>query len=591
MPVDATKAVVHRLGRAASGIVARLRPSLLLETVRRRKRWALACAMAMALAVGATVWTQRRQAVEVDAAQQLLSTRFSDWTSDYYAHGALRAASQGLVIGASRPPGGLYFHHALDPAQRYVLALLGNRLSGSANLRVRADSGEYTWFGVPEGEAAYLTPPGARDLEVLIYADTPFQYNLSKLVVLAASAGQKGDAWASVAPPNLGSVGIQSVLPGWSAELYVNPEVQKSGPNLRIRGRAVPAGVFFRRELSSDRPYRLALTGRAIGKDPVLRLKVDDGPYSWNAIHDGGAEVVLPRGSKVEALIYADEPFDYELHSLSVIRCETCLTDSELKALIIKEAHLAQDDPPLVRARKLRNWVANTVVLGPEAGIMNTVTEAIVSEQPSQVYSDYFQPRRGGVSCGGMAAYLARIYQLFGMKAFWIDIGYKGTALTHVTTILSLGDREHPKFYVFDPTLSGTYTRGGAVIDLDRALASPSQARFETDEITRTVLVAKSEFRAFLHDNATAKTGATCDRDSALPYTLECRGFHHNVAYNLLMMRRVMEQNNFPPERDFILGLLANHLISIGPGDLDHATRDAFLRLMDAHRVPHDAGS
>jgi hypothetical protein len=378
---------------------------------------------------------------------------------------------------------------------------------------------------------------------------------------------------------------VKRAFPEWNATPYGQPATQPAPQGVVLGGGASPSGVFFTRKLNPEQFYRLTVQGRAGGVLPSLRLHLDERPLSWHSLANG-ANMILPKAAELEALVYADVPYTYNLREIRVEPCPACITDEILKAAIIGEAGISPGDAPLILARKLRTWTANAVVLGPEPVNMTATTTAVVVQPAWQTYVEIFKPGLGGVSCAGIAAYYQKILALFGLPSFTIDMGFdNGTGLTHVTTILVLGTPEQRHFFIFDPTFSGSYVKNGKIAEVMESLRA-KRVEFRTTPMSRRVLIPHSELRRFLKDNQEARSRAICDRESPIPETTECRDFVDSPAYNRIMMGRAMAQNGFSQEQDFILGLMRHRVIGVLPSGIDPEAHLEFFKQLAQLGIP-----
>src|SRR5438445_7465081 len=88
----------------------------------------------------------------------------------------------GLIVRGRSSPAGVRFLYDLNPDYRYHLRVTGRPLEGNALLRVRLDESAPAWLSAPGGTSASVIS-GSRKVELLIYADTPFAYRISQVVV------------------------------------------------------------------------------------------------------------------------------------------------------------------------------------------------------------------------------------------------------------------------------------------------------------------------------------------------------------------------------------------------------------------------
>ena len=67
-----------------------------------------------------------------------------------------------------------------------------------------------------------------------------------------------------------------------------------------------------------------------------VRLRLDDGEPRWFGAPTGQLEIPVAGASLVEALIYSDERFVYQLEGLELDICPTCLSEAE-RATVVSE--------------------------------------------------------------------------------------------------------------------------------------------------------------------------------------------------------------------------------------------------------------
>jgi len=375
---------------------------------------------------------------------------------------------------------------------------------------------------------------------------------------------------------------LEAQFAGWQITAFHAPRVTPLSPGFRIESSADSSGLMFRRIVGSGQMHRVVIRG--VSRSPVLpglRVREDEGDYVWQPMDRQGVDVVLSHGTRVEVLFYSDHPYAFDLHEFRIESCPQCLTADAFKALVAGEAGVAPGDGGVALARKLRNWAANAVVYALDPATVDRTTYAAATLPAHQIYTDYFRPARGGVSCGGAAVFFQKVLALFGVPSFTIGIGYDGTLLTHVTTVMVDGGGSGRRFYIFDPTFAGAYVADGGYADAVELLRG-EPARFETDAMSRRVLVPRPELEAFLDENERAQAHAVCDRQSVVADTVECHGFVDNLAFNALAMRPLMEARGIPAAADFILTLMRHAVISYGPSDLDAAAPGMFKEKVTA---------
>jgi hypothetical protein len=508
---------------------------------------------------------------------------FPGWHVTAFHHPIFEPASKGLVVKGGRDPAGVFFRTELDPASVFRLAVDGVPRESSPVVRLRFDGGPAVWRTLDPGRTT-LVLPQARSLEALVYADGPYTFELRSLAVERCDDCMTEAARART-------------FPGWEVTPYLSAPVPAPYPRelqvlwsgdegVQLRGSGSASGVLLTRRLDAAVTYRLLLHGTRRNAAPALRVRLDDRPFIWRTIDrgDGDLNLVLPKAERLEALLYSDAPYAFDLHGLTVEPCSDCITDEVLKTRIISEAEIGFADPPLDLARKLRDWVARTVVFGEKSTTVGITTNAVMSEPAWQSYVDFFAPHRGGVWCAGIARYYQEILALFDFPSATVDIGYEGTDLTHVTTLVVVKEGDARRFYIFDPTFSGAYVGRGGYIDVE-GLLSGKPARFQMDSLTRTVLMPTAAVPAFLSDADAAQSHATCGASLSLSAVSECRVENHN-RYNMVAMRRAMTRQGLGPKQDFVMSLLRHRVVAIHASAVDPRAADDLRRRLARFGVP-----
>jgi hypothetical protein len=512
-----------------------------------------------------------------------LERRFPGWQVTAFHRPHFDSGAGGVTVTGGRDPSGVFFRTTLDAGSVYRLLVQGRARGPMPVIRLRFDGQPDSWRTL-DVDGAALVLPQTSHLEALLYADGPYAYELRSLTV-ERCAECVTDA-----------VRVR-VFPGWVVTPYVStpvpapyPREQQvmwtAGDNVELRGAGSASGALLTRRLDAAVTYRLVLHGERRNAAPALRLKLDDRPFMWHTVDrgDGDLNLVLPRAERLEALLYSDAPYTFDVHSLIVEPCRDCITDETLRRRIAAEAAVGAGDPPLVTARKVRDWVEKTVVFGQDPADIAVTTNAVMTEPAWQPYVDIFVPHRGGVWCGGIARYYQKILAVFELPSLTVDIGYEGTELTHVTTLVDVMDQGARRFYVLDPTFAAAYMNAGGYVDLGDLL-SGKRARFEMDPMSRVVLIPTADAPAFQMDVDRTRGRATCGPSSTLPGVSECVVADHN-RYNLVTMRRAMARKGLGSNGDFIISLIRHRVIAIHGSELDPPAADELRRQLARFGVP-----
>jgi len=496
--------------------------------------------------------------------------RFPGWRVIGFHHPMVTPGAGGTIIAGGQQPAGAIFRSELDRGAVYRLVIDGVPRDGSSSIRLRFDGDHAAWRTLERGRVV-LVLPQTRTLEALVYSDAPYAYELRALSVERCVDCVTDQEFANA-------------FPGWTVVPYVSAPVPVPYPSslqvawplvlwprtpaVELRGRGGPTGLLLTRALDRSVVYRLRVFGQRRNAAPTLRLRLDDQPFVWHTVDrgDGDLNIVLPKASRIEALLYSDAPYAFDVARLDVEPCGNCITDDEFVAKIRREAGVTDADAPLALARKLRDWVAKTVVFGEEPRNVAVTTAALMTQPAWQSYVDFFVPHTGGVWCAGIARYYQQVLALFNVPSLTLDIGYEGTDLTHVTDVIDARDGPTRRFYVFDPTFAAEYL-DAADRDVDLAsLVAGRPARFHMAALSRTMLIPTAALPTFLADAAAAHSQATCGA-SRVALVSECQVDGHN-RFNLAVMRHLMAQQR-KGDGDVLLTLLRHRVVAIHGSRLD----------------------
>jgi len=485
------------------------------------------------------------------------------WQYQTYGAATWHAEPSGTIrISASRGTAGLFARVTVPRADHaYRVRIKGNPVDGAASLRVTTEGGAPQWMNAPIGERSILARSG--NLELLFYSEAPFTYDLASI-----SIEPHNSAWSLT---EYGSV-AWNVLPDDHIGLAVD---------------APPGGLYFAPASATAPMTRVHLQGRRLRGSPLVRVTSQGREPRWLMAPDGELSVSLP--SPVEFLLYGDAPFSYEVQGLRFEACPTCLDAAAMQSMLKRdipglEPALATDS--LRAATLLLDWAANTVDLGWRSAEQGPRLTGLPAPQ---VYQDYWTADAAGASCGEFATFFRDVLALFSLRSFTVAIGYPGTDLTHVTTVMVLPAGEQPRFFILDPTLNGHYRdRHGNDVDLAALLrdrrAGVSDA-FVTSPIKRDVVFAADDRSGLA--GALQSVGynqAACVTRAESRSVGVCKAVPYSVRFLMTSWSHQLRQLGVRDTQDVLLHLLTNRVISIDGANA--AEREAFRQLISAHGIP-----
>lgn len=175
----------------------------------------------------------------------------------------------------------------------------------------------------------------------------------------------------------------------------------------------------------------------------------------------------------------------------------------------------------------------------------------------AQIYQDIWLSDAGGSSCSGFAVFLQKVLTLFDIPAFTVDVGYAGTPLTHVTTLVPyLG-----KFYLFDPTLGGVYVdRSGQYVDFPSVVAG-AKSSFQASPISRTMFIPLNRIAGAKQMFERLHLDPQCSRESSY---MKCERVPYSAAILRDEWANDLKKQGIPQDADLIVALLKHKIQSIG---------------------------
>lgn len=236
-------------------------------------------------------------------------------------------------------------------------------------------------------------------------------------------------------------------------------------------------GVYFVSTAPQKNISVLDISGEMLAGKATLRIKYDDLPPTYGNLA-GPMRVWLEPYNRLELLIYNDEPFEFRLDEINLKTRSDGLTQEDFKELVLTEISGLRDalgkGDELAAARLLLHWSARVSDLSVGKIKRNALMSAISSLSVQQIYKDIWLADDQGGSCGAFAIFYDKLLKLFGVNSFTVDMGYDGARelnFTHVITVVAQEKDGKWKFYIFDPTVDGTFVdKSGNFIDIESVL-------------------------------------------------------------------------------------------------------------------------
>lgn len=558
-------------------------------------RWVLPAALylaATALAANATTL----QALQ--ASDHPLSKA---WQLSAYNDPTIEARDNAVRICGSGKPAGLYFRQMVDPSKTYALTVEGHPIISPVTFRLKFDNNVPQWLPAPIGSKRYIVS-NIRLLEVLIYADSRFAYNLTAMTLAECSDCKAEAAKKARAPAPQFDIPIGAISPNrlHFIKTYEHIAVSRQDTAVRISNDGGTGGLFLNYTLNPEDRYRITINGRAVAGNPSLRVRMFDRNgdlrnrgYEYARPPNGMTSFVVDKVERLEVLIYGQGSYTYDLESLSIDSCSACQGDAELKAYLTKKVPGLQD--ALQRDRKraallLLNWAANRVDFSTSPRLPEHILPNLIFSSAADTYFEVFQKDKGAVFCGGAAIFYDKVLKLFGYNSFTIDFGDSQDFTTHVTVIVAFREAGEWQHFIFDPTFNARFVTAQQSRDIDIAELVRLNRKGEFQRISvKERSMSKRQHAYLVSDNhvMSKSVRASCQPGEYLGEAgLLCKRPEFNFKTYLNNFRVALERKGFSQDVVGFLKLLENRVYSIGPTINDDA-RASFLEKLDRLGIPH----
>ncbi|MDP8908253.1 MAG: hypothetical protein M3N47_03880 [Chloroflexota bacterium] len=287
---------------------------------------------------------------------------------------------------------------------------------------------------------------------------------------------------------------------GFTAEPYgTAPVVTEDAEGILIHSDQRPSGMYYRAKLDPTKRYRLSLVGQRLGGRFTVRIRRGSATPEYETAPTGEIVNHITGVSEVEVLLYRwydSDATDYRIRSLTIAPCDVeCPTDAEFKRQLERELtglqSALQRGDQWEAAKLLMRWAAPRTAFASA-----TDRVATFSRSAAEMYYGYFREARSGVYCGGAAAFLHKLLELFDIPSF--ELHYGDVAfLTHAIVVVPLPDGT---YRILDPTFNAYYkhSQTGRPLSVQQMLESWRAGRIDlvsTDErsLADRPLVADSD--------------------------------------------------------------------------------------------------
>ena len=112
----------------------------------------------------------------------VMAGAFSGWATEPFGPVEWTQAQPGIRLGSRAAPGGVIFRRSVDPDKAYRLTIDGQPIAGHTTARLTMGKAGPEWFPAPTGQQ-FVNLSATRTLELVVYSDTPYSYNLRSLTL------------------------------------------------------------------------------------------------------------------------------------------------------------------------------------------------------------------------------------------------------------------------------------------------------------------------------------------------------------------------------------------------------------------------
>jgi hypothetical protein len=289
-----------------------------------------------------------------------------------------------------------------------------------------------------------------------------------------------------------------TVSSAFTQSLYGSGVATTSTDGTVIDVPARPGGARWRADLDPVTEYRIELDGHRSDGGMVLRITTDAGHTYLRAPH-GRWTMRVSDTRSVEILVFSHYPTDattYRVDGLTISECgASCPDDGQLRQQILAERPLLQAaldrGDELAAATELLRWASPRI---PAAANVGTQDLGIANDDLSaaEIFYDRFGDPQLGVFCGGAAAALQALLDLFGIDAFQFAFG-DPAVYTHVVVVIRVERPGMTSWHMLDPTFNLRLRLArGADLPLLEAAELWRAGRFDLVELDTAPLGART---------------------------------------------------------------------------------------------------
>lgn len=278
----------------------------------------------------------------------------------------------------------------------------------------------------------------------------------------------------------LAAIALSAVIPAaanaaisTTQSAYGDPIISEEELGTTIDAQSPPAGLYVRATLDPTKRYRVLVHGDRLDGSFVMRVRRDR-DMQWQQAPDGLEALRVDGVEDFELLVYrnvADTGRRYRLRSVVIEPC-ACEDDSDLRDEILEEVPQLGDaldrGDDYGASELLLRWASPRIV----AAGGDPPPVAVHEKTAAEIYYDYFATRKGGVYCGGAAAFLHKVLDLFGLPNYIVEYG-DASFVTHATVVVpGLGVDGSAEQRLLDPTFGMTLRvrNTGRPLDIGAAL-------------------------------------------------------------------------------------------------------------------------
>lgn len=487
-----------------------------------------------------------------------------------YGGAAFEIAENKIVVTAAGEAEAGILLRASERSVKPIVVRFAYRDTAPLNLRLtRGDAHSY----YSAASETFLLLGHGHSSEALFYGAGPMDFEIEVEDISACGADNYVCTSDSRVHHTFGGAGLKNRL---LISTYGNARLDQAGKR---------SATIVRNSSQGEFGLMLTFAPEEGAEDYVLEFEVDKpeqvqlrverrGQFRYHAATRGWARI----NDFTEILLFSGGAVDFEIRNVKLVDCATgewrCRTAEDFAELLPGNP----DDISVDRLISLTEWVTRNADYAASEAVAKSID--FTGLTPSQMYYKYYEPSIGGGYCSATAVFLAGTLRSEGFETFTIDFGLRDGDLTHVTTIVAVGD----EFYMMDATFGAYFAIPGTnnPIDLFEVLDGAAYD-FRTLDMSGRDFIVAADDRERLARMQELNLVENCKPSKERPVVVCNRPeFGLNAYFESFAVP--LRENNLESTPQTLIELLKRGVFSIGANEDTDAMR-RFARELDVRGI------